>query len=1260
MLEGYYNEYPVEDLGYLTDMGNTFATTNAEFGGVPVVGEAVVVASTPWYASVGAKLAMIGGGIFGTVAVAKSNKESDDKSNDDGHQSDTQIDLSPEPTPTPEPTPAPSTTPEILTATVAINDVDTVTQKSLDKDVVLSGTFEVSDPTATAQITLTINGTPHQASIRGTTWTLTLDGQTLAHAQGTQPLVATINAIDTADQNATNTAQATYLVDTHVDMPVISFDPIAQDDIINLIESQAPTTLITGAVQNVSDGEILTLAIGKSVATAEIIDGKFSVLVDTVALVNHKTIDATITARDEHDNTATATLSKSVSVQTEIATPTITLDDIAGDNVINKEESEQDTITISGKVTDVPAGQDVLVACYCSTCASVNWKEIYAKVKENGEFSVDFSTIDLVRTGNNTIKTTVTVVDNANNTATASTEKTYSVDTDAPAPTIQIGNVTDDNLINQDDSTQTGATVSVLVNDLGVDDVVTSVVLMVNGTSYTATKTADPNTYTADVSMTDLVNDTQIVAHVTAQDKAGNVATVNGEKAYDVNLSAPQVAIKLDPIANDNIIDETERTGDSDGNIIITGRATGDYNDQDDVVVSLGNSTYPTKLTAQGTFSVAIPADTLTKDSTKSITATLSTKNSVGNTATVSDTVGYAVQSNELQITIDPITADNLINESEATGEIVITGSVSGADRLLNQPVTLTIGGRNFETTANADGVFELPISASVLKDVPTYTIVATATGQNNAKASTNLAYKVSANVAAQIDITNIDGNFGLSVAQEESIVRIGGQFEFDGVFGKGMNDMHVRHVSVKIGDKTYYSGLDRGKFFFDVPFDELQALNGQSLSYEFIHNPNAKLYDLTDLGGGAYQITDSNTNWQINADGKNTATIKEVTIDSPYLTKGADGNYSVAVSDEPMSVVSGVVSGSARADDVVSIDVAGVNYTAVVGADNTFKAMVKTSDLDKDDDSLVIASLATQDLAGNAITVQDTERFVNANRMSKELVFTRPSTAEPTNIDHTSPDNDMAYFIKYLNSHKMETKPFSIPVGGYATEPAIVKYHFVTPDDYHVLKERYTRGVQGEVNADLSTLKPYTEAMKNIVRKAYDEYASYANIKFIEVDDPLDADTNLFSANLTGVHSGSSAYAFLGGNIWWSNGYANVQSGYSPFAYYTALHEIGHTLNMRHTHDNFKGDYLPEDSLEFSVLSYKPYMNYSMYLNMGGLRMYDLAHIHRQFGVNPNARSGDNVYTFKNYNTVLGDGDRYIWDGNGVDTFMRPTKPKA
>lgn len=69
---------------------------------------------------------------------------------------------------------------------------------------------------------------------------------------------------------------------------------------------------------------------------------------------------------------------------------------------------------------------------------------------------------------------------------------------------------------------------------------VTSVVLMVNGTSYTATKTADPNTYTADVSMTDLANDTQIVAHVTAQDKAGNVATVNGERAYDVNLSAHQ------------------------------------------------------------------------------------------------------------------------------------------------------------------------------------------------------------------------------------------------------------------------------------------------------------------------------------------------------------------------------------------------------------------------------------------------------------------------------------------------------------------------------------------------------------------------------------------------------------------------------------------------------------------------------------------------------------------------------------------------
>lgn len=48
----------------------------------------------------------------------------------------------------------------------------------------------------------------------------------------------------------------------------------------------------------------------------------------------------------------------------------------------------------------------------------------------------------------------------------------------------------------------------------------------------------------------------------------------------------------------------------------------------------------------------------------------------------------------------------------------------------------------------------------------------------------------------------------------------------------------------------------------------------------------------------------------------------------------------------------------------------------------------------------------------------------------------------------------------------------------------------------------------------------------------------------------------------------------------------------------------------------------------------------------------YDLAALHYRYGVNPNARSGDDVYTFQRYQKTDDFGGVYIWDGGGVDTF--------
>lgn len=58
------------------------------------------------------------------------------------------------------------------------------------------------------------------------------------------------------------------------------------------------------------------------------------------------------------------------------------------------------------------------------------------------------------------------------------------------------------------------------------------------------------------------------------------------------------------------------------------------------------------------------------------------------------------------------------------------------------------------------------------------------------------------------------------------------------------------------------------------------------------------------------------------------------------------------------------------------------------------------------------------------------------------------------------------------------------------------------------------------------------------------------------------------------------------------------------------------------------------------------------MFIGMRDLRLYDLAYLHYRFGVNREHRAGNDTYTFKTYDARKADGDVYIWDGNGVDTF--------
>jgi serralysin len=150
------------------------------------------------------------------------------------------------------------------------------------------------------------------------------------------------------------------------------------------------------------------------------------------------------------------------------------------------------------------------------------------------------------------------------------------------------------------------------------------------------------------------------------------------------------------------------------------------------------------------------------------------------------------------------------------------------------------------------------------------------------------------------------------------------------------------------------------------------------------------------------------------------------------------------------------------------------------------------------------------------------------------------------------------------------------------------------------------------------------------------------------------------------------------GGDAWFNvnqNRFNDVDIGDS--AYWVVLHELGHTIGLKHGHANDRPgpttDTLPDElnSMEFSVMTYHRYVGDAAPFNdteegsfAQSLMMLDIAAIQYMYGANYNTNAGNTVYTFSTttgemFVDGVGQGTpeinrifRTIWDGNGVDTY--------
>ncbi|MEB6659781.1 Ig-like domain-containing protein, partial [Acinetobacter vivianii] len=210
-----------------------------------------------------------------------------------------------------------------------------------------------------------------------------------------------------------------------------------------------------------------------------------------------------------------------------------------------------------------------------------------------------------------------------------------------------IDDVTADNVLNAAESTTT-ITVTGTLTGIPADAATTVVTLVINGVTYTATVDVATGNWTADVAGSDLLADTDATINATATftDAAGNSSTVTDTQTYTVDVTAP-AAPEIDPVNGTDPITGTAEPGST-------------------VTVTFPDGTTVDVVTdpTTGEWTVPNPGGLVDGDTISAIATDPAGNPSVPGTETVDLTPPNPAGAT---LTIDDVTADNVLNAAEST-----------------------------------------------------------------------------------------------------------------------------------------------------------------------------------------------------------------------------------------------------------------------------------------------------------------------------------------------------------------------------------------------------------------------------------------------------------------------------------------------------------------------------------------------------------------------------------------------------------------
>ena len=790
------------------------------------------------------------------------------------------------------------TVPAVSIHTVAGDDVINVAEHNQAQ--IISGS--ATGAAAGDKVTVTIGGQSYTTVLDAAgNWSVGVPASVISGlSDGSVTVTASVT------DAAGNTGSGTHNVTVDTGLPSVSFNAISDDNVLNAVEKGQDLS-VSGTSANLAEGTVVTVTLnGKNYTATTAADGTWSLTVPAADLAGlgqaSYTLNATAT------NGVGNSVSSSANLLVDTALPTVTINTVAGDNVINAAEVAAGQ-TLSGTVANAEAGNTVTV--------TIGGHSYTATVQNNLSWSVNVPSDVLTALGNGSLSVTATVTNGHGNTGTGERE----IAIDANLPGLRVNTVAGDDVVNTIEHAQ-NLIVSGSSDGLAPG---TALTVTVNGKDYAATVLAD-GTWSAAIPSTDVSAwpEGTVKISVTGDSAAGNPITIS----HDVTVDLATVAISINALATDDVINAAEKGAD----LVLSG-ATTNVEAGQTVTISLNGRIYTTTVDDSGNWTYTVPSADLAglKDGDASVQVSVTNVN--GNSASAGRE--YSVDATAPSVTINTIATDDILNATEAQSDLAISGTSTAE---AGQTLTVSLNGKDYTTTVSANGSWTLNVPAADLAGLTDGSVTVTASVSDKAGNPASVDHTLTVDVTVPaVSIHTVAGDDVINVAEHNQAQIISGS-----ATGAAAGDK----VTVTIGGQSYTTVLDAaGNWSVGVPASVISGLSDGSVTV------TASVTDAAgNTGSGTHNVT------------------VDTGLPSVSFNAISDDNVLNAVEKGQDLSVSGTSANLAEGT-VVTVTLNGKNYTATTAADGTWSLTVPAADLSGLGEASYTLSATATNGVGNSIS---------------------------------------------------------------------------------------------------------------------------------------------------------------------------------------------------------------------------------------------------------------------------------------------------